>query len=187
MSMFCLSGWLWDQAAMAMSLSADDEDYDSDTAEQVSSLSLSPHTHKQLAAFSGSLPRSTMPFKQGMCFLHLLLLSSPSSPAFFLLRCFWVFEFCFFAAVVIRLERFPCDRKENTDTTEKSGITTEPLSYCLSPLSFSYQLWLVWHMHASFRKTCFKEKNMFLLLYLCVWMRFILVCLICFVGRTKML
>lgn len=125
---------------MAMSLSADDEDYDSDTAEQVSSLSLSPHTHKQLAAFSGSLPRSTMPFKQAcvfstsFCFLclphHLSSLSIV----------FYVFEFCFIAAVIIRLERFPCDRRENIDTTEKSGITTEPLSYCLSPLSFCYQL-----------------------------------------------
>lgn len=74
---------------MAMSLSADDEDYESDTAEQVSthSFSLYIHTHtphKQLASFSGSLPRSTMALKQGMRFLHLLLLSSPSSPSFFL-------------------------------------------------------------------------------------------------------
>ncbi len=72
---------------MAMSLSADDEDYDSDTAEQVSthSFSLYTHTpHKQFASLSGPLPRSTMALKQGMCFLHLLLLSSPFSPSFFL-------------------------------------------------------------------------------------------------------
>ncbi len=47
-------------------------------------LSLHTHTHKQFASLSGSLPRSTMALKQGMCFLHLLLLSSPFSPSFFL-------------------------------------------------------------------------------------------------------
>ncbi len=164
---------------MAMSLSADDEDYDSDTAEQVSthSFSLYTHTpHKQFASLSGSLPRSTMALKQGMCFLHLLLLSSPFSPSFFLKQ---VLFYC----NSIRMRGFHATRK-GRKLIQRRRVA---LSYCLSPLSFQLSDVIGLSHVCLFQHAFLREKAGFLLLYLCVWMWFILVCHLCFVGRTQML